>query len=74
MKRVYTMTIAVLVGIISMFSFTAFAQGPPQATNVSLQATSPNHLFDDDIFCTYDLTDATTAAVAWYRNGSPMTS
>jgi hypothetical protein len=28
MKRVYTMTIAVLVGIISMFSFTAFAQGP----------------------------------------------
>ena len=72
MKRVYTMTIAVLVGIISMFSFTAFAQGPPQATNVSLQATSPNHLFDDDIFCTYDLTDATTTAIAWYQNGSPV--
>ena len=72
MKRVYTMTIAVLVGITSMFSFTAFAQGPPQVTNVSLQATSPNHLFDDDLFCTYDLTDATVAATAWYQNGSPV--
>ncbi len=72
MKRVYTMTIAVLVGVISMFSFAAFAQGPPQVTNVSLQATSPNHLFDDDLFCTYDLTDATATAVAWYLNGSPV--
>lgn len=40
--------------------------------SVALAASSPGNLTSDDLTCTYTLFgDATTAATAWFRNGTP---
>jgi len=44
----------------------------PGVQSVTLSAASPNPLTDDDLTCMWDLTgNATSAAIAWQRNGSP---
>ncbi len=44
----------------------------PSLTNLTLSSTSGANSLDDAIQCTYSLVDASTAGVAWYRNGQPM--
>ncbi len=44
-----------------------------QATSVTVTSTSGNDLDTDDLTCAYGLGgDATTAATAWYMDGSPV--
>ena len=42
----------------------------PTVENVTLTSTSGSNLDSDDLTCTYDLVDATTAATAWYMRGT----
>jgi len=45
----------------------------PGLTNLTLTSSSGTNSIDDAILCTYTLSgSATTAGVAWYRNGQPM--
>ncbi|MCB2229094.1 hypothetical protein KQH82_00120 [bacterium] len=44
-----------------------------EVTNVAITASSPYVYLTDSLFCTYSLVaDATTAATAWYVDGSPL--
>ena len=44
----------------------------PGVESVVLSATAPNPLTDDDLSCSFTLTgNASSAAVAWQRNGNP---
>jgi len=43
----------------------------PEANDLILQASGPNSLDDDDLYCTFSLSDAVAASVAWYRDGAP---
>ena len=45
----------------------------PTVENVTLSSTSGSNLDNDDLTCRYDLAgSATTAATAWYRNGTEL--
>jgi lysophospholipase L1-like esterase len=45
----------------------------PEIENLSLTSTSGNDYTSDDLTCSYDLAgSATTAATAWYIDGSPL--
>jgi lysophospholipase L1-like esterase len=45
----------------------------PEIENLSLTSTSGNDITTDDLTCAYDLAgSATTAATAWYVDGSPL--
>jgi len=47
----------------------------PQASNVVLDATTHNHLVNDDLVAKYDLTggaDSYRTATAWYKDSNPM--
>ncbi len=44
----------------------------PTVENVELTSTSGSNLDSDDLTCGYDLVDATTAATAWYRDGTEL--
>ncbi len=44
-----------------------------ELTNLNLSSTSGNDFTSDDLNVTYTLSGtATTAATAWYKNGSPL--
>jgi len=73
MKQNYRFTIALLTMFVGVIVFSVSAQAAPTASNVAVQGGSSTALPDDDLAATYDLTDAVTAGVAWYRNSSPMT-
>jgi hypothetical protein len=67
------------VGQIGSVAVGAVPLGPaspgPEIQNLSLTATSPGNLTTDDLMCSYDLAGtATTAATAWFVDGSPLMS
>ncbi len=59
------------VAALLLFGPAAPVSAQPSAGDVALQATGHNTLTDDDLVCSYTLTDATTVSVNFYRNGSP---
>ncbi|UCH82622.1 MAG: hypothetical protein JSW50_09030, partial [Candidatus Latescibacterota bacterium] len=63
-----------LLMAISLLLLLSGALSPgPEIQNLSLTATSPGNLTTDDLICNYDLAGtATTAATAWYKDGSPV--
>jgi hypothetical protein len=76
MKR----TVIFALGMFLCFLLASWSDGPPRAataqgpeiTNLSLISTSGYNLTTDDLTCTYTLAGtATTAATAWYKDGTP---
>ncbi len=65
-------TLTILLVLIVVVSSAAETYATPEASNVALNGSSGLNLTTDDLICTYDLTDATAVAIAWYKNGSPQ--
>jgi len=64
--------IAILITLAIVVSAATTTYATPEVSNLLLKASSPNCLTTDDLICTYNLTDATTAAIAWYKDGVPL--
>ena len=63
--------ISIIVCSLLVFNQLSSAQ-VPEIDDLSLEASSPDDLTIDSMFCTYDVSESVVeTASAWYKNGSP---
>ena len=65
-------TTTILITLTIVIGTVAGTHAAPEVSNLLLEASSHNSLATDDLICTYSLTDATTSAVAWYKDSNPF--